>query len=148
MKKVALIFILCIIPFTVSAKDFPTRGDIYWLTQNIYHESRGESEFGQLLVGIVTLERLRSGRWGNTIHKVVTANKQFSWYSDGKSDMFYDAEAWQKAKSIARLAIMINEKLDMHGVMFYHKDSRKPYWADDMIRVVSVGRHIFYKRKK
>ncbi len=126
------------------------KGEVYWLTQNIYHEARGEDSFGQLMVGIVTLERLNNGRWGHTIKEVVTAPAQFSWYSDGKSDVPDDLEAWKGAKSIAMMSIMLYNTLDRHGVMHYHNNKVLPYWAksNQYEQVAIIGNHIFYKEVK
>lgn len=143
----ALIFVASFFLTFVSSADGQTfdKGEVYWLTQNIYHEARGESIYGQVMVGMVTLERLKSGRWGNTIKKVVTAPSQFSWHSDGKSDVPDDQVAWDSSKSVALFVIMVYNKTIDHGIMHYHKDDVKPYWADDDKKIMQIDNHIFYK---
>ena len=72
------------------------------LATNIYHEARGESYAGKVAVANVTMNRVTSPKFPNTICDVVyqaqtkenwkgntvpKRNKcQFSWYCDGKSD--------------------------------------------------------------
>jgi hypothetical protein len=53
------------ITFSVSSRDQDC------LTRNIYFEARGESEEGKVAVGIVTINRVRDGRFGNSICAVV-----------------------------------------------------------------------------
>lgn len=119
--------------------------DIHWLAQNIYHEARGETLLGKVLVGIITIERLNSGRWGDSIKSVVTANKQFSWYSDGKSDKCTDKIAWKEAKQLAIVSYNVYNMVDTGEIMFYHNKTVNPYWAKKMTKVMTVGNHIFYK---
>lgn len=52
--------------------------EIYQLANAIYHEARGESRVGQAAVGFVVLNRLRSGKWGDTVRAVVWSPRQFS----------------------------------------------------------------------
>lgn len=128
-------------------KDFD-RSELYWLTMNIYHESRGENPFGMLLVAFVTLDRLYDGRWGNTIKEVVTSPCQFSWYSDGKSDIPTDRDAWEESKKVALFAQMVFSPLkDVIDINHYHNKSVNPEWADDMEPVFVVGNHIFYQER-
>lgn len=133
-------------PLNAHGQEF-NDSEMYWLTQNIYHESRGENSCGQLMVAMVTLERLKSGRWGNTIKEVVTAPGQFSWHSDDKSNVPDDWDAWNNVKDIAFLSIMIYNNIKRHGVMYYHNDTVYPYWTKEMTKIIVIGKHTFYKEK-
>jgi len=148
MKKIILLILMIMIPCNSIAGDFPSKADIYWLTQNIYHEARGEDLFGQMMVGMVTLERLHSGKWGKTIKDVVTSPSQFSWYSDGKSDKVTNKESWSSSKTIALFSLMLYSKIRDHGVMYYHNDKVHPVWTKKMIKVAVIGNHTFYKEDK
>ena len=142
-----IFFVISIIIFLSScAYGDMSKNDIYWLSQNIYHEARGETLVGKVLVGMVTIERLNSGRWGKSIKSVVTANKQFSWYSDGKSDKCTDKKAWKEAKILALVSYNVYQEVDINGIMYYHNKTVQPYWADKMKKVVTIGNHIFYKK--
>lgn len=60
--------------------------DIYWLSRIISAESRGETLLGQIAVGNVILNRMRSSSYPNTIWGVIFDTKygvQFSPVSDG-----------------------------------------------------------------
>ena len=49
------------------------------LIDNVFHEARGESLKGQIMVASVTLSRVDDPRWPNTICEVVYQHRQFSW---------------------------------------------------------------------
>ncbi len=153
MKKWLIIVLMVVIgcflfPSFSSAnqKEFsPTNVDIYWLTQNIYHEARGEGTFGMIMVGYVTLQRLTDGRWGNTIKKVVTSKHQFSWYWDGKSDIPKDELSWNTCKSAAMVSILLNGITGYQGVIYYHDPRVNPKWRYALDQIGKVGNHIVYK---
>lgn len=121
--------------------------ELEWLARNIYHEARGESWDGMLAVGVVTLNRVKSAGYPDTIEGVVKQYKQFSWYWDGLADREPNRKAWEKAKAAAA-EVMLNPSLpiakELQGVLFYHANYVKPYWSDSRTEVATVGRHVFY----
>ncbi|ANT64939.1 Spore cortex-lytic enzyme precursor [Prosthecochloris sp. CIB 2401] len=118
-----------------------------WLARNIYHEARGESWDGMLAVGIVTLNRVNSPYFPDTIEDVVKEYKQFSWFWDGMVDRENDRDAWRMAKAAAA-EVMLNPDLpiarEIGDATYYHADYVKPYWSDGKEHVATVGRHVFY----
>ena len=64
------------------------------LALNIYFEARNQPTSGQIAVAEVTLNRVASRNYPNTVCGVVKqSNKNgcaFSWYCDGKSDKPYE----------------------------------------------------------
>lgn len=121
--------------------------DLNWLALNIYHEARGESLEGMLAVGVVTLNRVKSNRFPNSIEEVVKQRNQFSWYWDGKTDTVYDEVSWETCRSIAKILLTNKElkifkKLD--GVLYYHANYVRPSWSRSFERVATIDNHIFY----
>jgi N-acetylmuramoyl-L-alanine amidase len=121
--------------------------DLKWLALNIYHEARGESVDGMMAVGVVTLNRVNSALYPNTIEQVVKQNHQFSWYWDGKTDNIYDKKSWEVATSVAKIILMkkdlrMAKKLD--GALFYHANYVHPYWSRKKEVVATVDNHKFY----
>jgi N-acetylmuramoyl-L-alanine amidase len=53
------------------------------LAENLYHEARGESIDGQLMVAEVTINRVLSPDFPNTVCEVVNQPGQFSWVGKG-----------------------------------------------------------------
>ena len=56
---------------TVSSAAKPASGDVYLLAQCIYSESRGEPYKGQVAVGAVVLNRVKSSAFPNSISGVI-----------------------------------------------------------------------------
>ena len=46
-----------------------TKNDVECLTKNIYYEARGENTAGKYAVAHVTINRVKTGYWGNSICK-------------------------------------------------------------------------------
>lgn len=118
---------------------------------NLYHESRGESVDGNLMVMAVVLERKRARGWRDTVCGVVFQKYQFEWTSDGKSDKIEDLVAWRYVYVVAKEA-MDNVKLTLKfgkGTDHYHAKTMKKYpkWSKhkDMIKIKTVDNHIFYR---
>ena len=121
-----------------------TPAELTCLTKNIYHEARGETEAGQYAVANVTLNRLKSGKWGNNICQVVYAKKQFSWTNQKKSAKVEPA-AWAQAHEIAVNALNGTRVRGLDASLFYHADYIKsPGWVDNQHYVTQIGQHKFY----
>ena len=121
-----------------------TPAELTCLTRNIYHEARGEAEAGQYAVANVTLNRLKSGKWGNDICQVVYAKKQFSWTNQTKSAK-PDPEAWATSHKVAVNALNGTRIRGLDASLFYHADYIKsPVWVDNRHYVTQIGQHKFY----
>ena len=120
--------------------------ELFWLTQNIYWESRNQSRMGQVLVALVTVNRMQDKRWPSTIQGVVTQRSQFSWFWDGKSDRAKEPIAWEKAEKVALVVCNLYDMIDpMHKrVYWFHRDDVNPSWRHQFMKYAEVERHIFY----
>lgn len=133
------------------------------LALNIYHEARGESEEAQMAVAHVTLNRVASSRFPDSVCGVVKQARrdksgaivrhacQFSWYCDGKSDAIADnileQRAWKRAQRISKTAMAwhnVGEDFSQ-GALFYHAKYVSPYWADSFSLVTRIDQHLFYR---
>lgn len=135
------------------------------LALNIYHEARGEPIQGQFAVAQVTMNRVNSPGYPNTVCGVVTKRKHFSWTNNNltpvnKGGKFIgyrlkenvipkDMRAWNTAYKIAKVVIN-NKTYDYtHGALFYHKKGTKAWWKPhDKYAIASIGNHIFYRHDK
>lgn len=124
----------------------------YCLQQNIFFEARNQSTLGQAAVAWVTLNRVESARYPDTICEVVWQHKQFSWTHDGKSDTPSDnvleQRAWEDAGIVADVVLLdwargINSPVG--EATMYHADYVMPYWSSAYDQVVKVDSHIFYQ---
>lgn len=142
--------------FAKSPSDKKKR-ELYCLAQNIYFEAQGEPAGGQLAVALVTMHRVKSHRFPNSICGVVWQHRQFSWTHDGKSDRPRDRRAWGRARQIAKF---IYEKywklpevsriaLDItNGALHYYAPGlANPYWAKVKVITREIGGHVFLREK-
>lgn len=124
--------------------------DRHCLAQNMYFESRGESQVGQEFVAWVTLNRVMDLDFPNDICSVVWQSSQFSWTADGKSDTPTDPVAWEQAQSIAEEVMLAYgvERDPTEGATYFHADWVTPDWANRFERIVQIDGHIFYTDSK
>lgn len=129
------------------------------LAQNIYHEARGESEFGMIAVAYVTINRVYSPDYPDDVCDVVYQGKtdtngnpvrnkcQFSWYCDGKSDKITDEDIFADAKYVASYVLNTYDPSTdpTAGATMYHSVGVTPYWADSFEKTNEIENHIFYR---
>jgi N-acetylmuramoyl-L-alanine amidase len=144
-----IIIALAVMVFHGKPKQHATRdlseNDLFCMVQNLYHESRGESVLGQAAVAYVTLNRVRSPAYPDSVCDVVWQPGQFSWTEDGRSDRMTELDAIGKAVDIA-LAVSRGKIKDPTGgaLHFYAHDKVNPYWSKAGYRLI-VGEHTFVK---
>ncbi len=121
--------------------------EIVALTSNIYHESRGEPKLGKYMVGYVTINRVLSPKFPNTIYEVVVDRKQFSWYN-GRSCLIpndLNIKQWKESYEIA-IDVLQNIGFDpTFGALYFHTKDINPKWAKEKEFIIRVGNHKFYK---
>ncbi len=126
-------------PMTTAEKN-----ERYCLAMNIYFEGRSEDNRGQQAIGYVTLNRVLSHKYPNSICKVVWQRSQFSWTHDGKPDTIHNTKAWKRATMIADYVLSSYLKDTTGGALFYHAHYVKPYWIKGMKHRKVIGNHVFY----
>jgi spore germination cell wall hydrolase CwlJ-like protein len=130
------------------------------LANNIYFEARGESITGKFAVGRVTENRLKSGKFGNSMCQVVQQSRnnvcQFSWWCKGSlrelaesgSLIHVDPEAYAHSEAVANAILAGADKYNPVGdAIYYHADYLKTRWNHKFDKVTQVEHHIFYKEK-
>jgi len=133
------------------------------LSLNIYHESRSDSFAGRIAVADVTLNRVDSNLFPNTICEVVKqANMRtnwkgnvvpvrgmchFSWFCDGLSDEPMELDAYEEAQIIAEMSLSGGWRGISEGATHYHATYVTPNWINDrgMVPVGRIGAHKFYR---
>ena len=113
---------------------------------NIYHEARGESKRGKLAVAAVTMNRVKSSKYPDSICDVVWQPYQFSWTMlPEKRHLPKEGKAWQASLKIAREFSAGKKKWNGIGkATHYHNDTVRPRWSAKSRLVAQVGRHSFY----
>lgn len=133
---------------TIKANDkvVMSDADVQCLAKNIYHEAGVESRSGKIAVAQVTVNRLKAGKYGKTICKVVYAKAQFSWTLSKKlRNEKPKGELWQESLAIAKEFSRGVRAKGMANIDHYHTDYiKKPFWASYKTAMIKVGQHIFY----
>ena len=123
------------------------------LALNIFFEAWSEPIQGQLAVAEVTLNRVKSLNYPNTICEVVTQENQngcqFSWWCDGISDQPTEKYSFKRSKALAKLMIEEGEYISVVGnnATHYHTEDVIPYWSNNFTELNKIGKHIFYTEK-
>jgi len=126
---------------------------ILFLAMNIYHEARGEPIHAQIAVAEVTINRVKSPNYPNTIKGVVTqtggGSCAFSWWCDGYADEPEDKKAWARSVFLADFMLDEGEYVSVIGdkALFYHNLNVTPYWLTDVVELQQIGKHKFYRKK-
>ena len=123
------------------------------LALNIYHEARGEPKAGQYAVAEVTLNRVKSKHYPNTICEVVhqkgwdkKRKRYVSHFSWTQRDYAINTRSkqWLEATKIAQKVYDGDIKPRVKGALFYHANYVKPRWARKKKVKAKIGKHIFY----
>jgi N-acetylmuramoyl-L-alanine amidase len=114
---------------------------LLWLSLNVYHESRGEPEIGQLAVAHVTLNRALEDH--KSLADVIMAPKQFSWTFQKKSYVPIEINPLQASLRVALKAMVTPDFTK--GSTFYHHVDVYPRWAAGLMYTGRYGSHKFYR---
>ena len=110
------------------------------LARAIYGEARGEPYVGQVAVGAVIMNRVRSSKFPNTIAGVIYQSGAFDAVSDGQINLTPDATAKKAAQDA------LNGWDPSYGAIYYFNPStatNKWIWSRPM--TVTIGKHRFCK---
>ena len=121
------------------------------LAENIYYEAGSESFEGKLAVAQVTLNRVASGQFANSIcavvHQKTGETYQFSWV--GMEKYGKDTYRWEESKIVAKKAMtepVAHALLSKQNALYYHAKYVNPGWK--LTKVGQIGNHIFYKENR
>jgi spore germination cell wall hydrolase CwlJ-like protein len=128
--------------------------DLRCLAENIYFEARGEPLAGQYAVAEVTLNRVASPYFPDTICEVVHEARwdplrrrmvgAFSWTELDVTHAPRGPE-WREARVAAKAVYERTHTPVVPGALYYHATSIKPSWAHTKKSVAKIGNHIFYR---
>ena len=110
------------------------------LARAIYGEARGEPYVGQVAVGAVIMNRVRSSKFPNTIAGVIYQSGAFDAVSDGQINMTPNSTARKAAQDA------LNGWDPSYGAIYYFNPStatNKWIWSRPM--TVTIGKHRFCK---
>ena len=126
------------------------------LTRNIYWEAASEPFEGKVAVAQVTLNRMQSGKFPDSVCGVVYQKNvfyekvvcQFSWYCEGNQKMKpIHKPLWRESEEVAKKVLLEGFRLPgLKNALYYHADYVNPGWQ--LPKIDQIGRHIFYGERK
>jgi spore germination cell wall hydrolase CwlJ-like protein len=126
------------------------------LTRNIYWEAASEPFEGKVAVAQVTLNRMQSGKFPDSVCGVVHQKNvfyervvcQFSWYCEGNHKVkAIHKPMWRESEEVAKKVLLEGFRLpSLQKALYYHADYVNPGWNHPKIE--KIGRHIFYGERK
>ena len=112
--------------------------DLYLLARTIYAEGRGEPYTGQVAIGAVVMNRVRSPQFPNTIAGVVYQKHAFTAVSDGQINLTPDDKAMKAARDA------INGWDPTGGAIYYYNPAvATSAWIFDRQTITVIGKHVF-----
>ena len=123
-----------------SSSSSSNSSDINLLSRIIYSESRGEPYAGQVAVGAVVLNRVKSSSFPNSIAGVIYQSGAFDAVSDGQINLTPNSTAKKAAQDA------LNGWGPTYGAIYYFNPrtaTNKWIWSRPM--TVTIGNHRFCK---
>ena len=125
------------------------------LAKNIYHEAGSEPFEGKVAVAQVTMNRVASGKFADTVCGVVYQRTtaydkvicQFSWFCE-KNHVTRPIHTtlFKESEEVAKMVMLEGFTLpNMKEAIYYHADYVNPRWNKP--KIGQIGRHIFYKER-
>lgn len=112
--------------------------DVNLLTRLIYGEARGESYAGQVAVGAVVMNRIKSASFPNTMSGVIYQSYAFTAVSDGQINLTPNATAKKAALDA------MNGWDPTYGALYYYNPATATSaWIFSRKTTVTIGNHVF-----
>lgn len=112
--------------------------DVYLLAKTIHAEGRGEPYTGQVAIGAVILNRVRSSAFPNTVSGVVYQKGAFTAVDDGQINLAPNDTAMRAARDA------MNGWDPSGGAIYYYNPAvATSSWIFDRQTVTVIGKHVF-----
>lgn len=123
---------------TTSRPSKVDEGQVYLLARVIYAEARGEPFEGQVAVGAVLVNRLRSSRFPNNLWGIIFGKGEFCTVRDGQVWLTPSNEAYRAA----RLALSGWDP-SKGALFFYNPAKTTSNWIWSRPVTAKIGNHVF-----
>ena len=115
-----------------------SNSDVNLLARLIYGEARGESYVGQVAVGAVVMNRIKSASFPNTLSGVIYQKYAFTAVADGQINLTPDANAKKAAQDA------MNGWDPTYGAIYYYNPkTATSSWIFTRKTTVTIGNHVF-----
>ena len=125
------------------ASDYYNSTDLYWLSRIISAEAKGEPFAGQIAVGNVVLNRVRSSQFPNTVKGVIFDTKYGTQFSPVASGTIYNTPT---ASAVRAAKICLEGySLSTKMIYFYNPSIATSSWIGrTRPYIMTIGNHKFY----
>lgn len=123
------------------------------MARNIYWEAASEPFEGKVAVAQVTMNRMNSGKFPDSVCGVVYQKTtfytkvicQFSWFCETNHQVKpVHEKMYKESEEVAKMVMLEGFRLpNLKEAIYYHADYVNPRWNKD--KITQIGRHIFYK---
>jgi spore germination cell wall hydrolase CwlJ-like protein len=138
-------------PFHLAVNTRNGRQALQCLTQAAYFEAGASGPLAQAAVVQVVLNRVRHPDFPKSVCGVVYEGAdradgcQFTFTCDGTLQRPVDPVAFEEAKKVAGRALSGYVDRAVGAATYYHADYVFPTWAPTLVKLATVGPHIFYR---
>ena len=123
-----------------SSSSTNNSSNVNLIAKAIYGEARGEPYAGQVAVGAVIMNRVKSSKFPNTIAGVIYQSGAFDAVSDGQINLTPDATAKKAAQDA------LNGWDPSYGAIYYfNPNTATNKWIWSRPLTVTIGKHRFCK---
>ena len=115
-----------------------TSSDVYLMAKAIYAEGRGESYTGQVAIGAVIMNRVKSPEFPNTIAGVIYQKGAFTAVDDGQINLEPNDTTYRAARDA------MNGWDPTYGCLYYYNPAvATSSWIFGRETVTVIGKHVF-----
>ncbi len=126
-----------------KAASYYNSTDLYWLSRIISAEAKGEPLSGQIAVGNVVLNRVRSTSFPNTVKDVIFDKKYGVQFSPVSNGTVYNTPV--PSAVIAAKACLEGYTLSTRTLYFFNPSLTSATWiANNRPYIMTIGNHKFY----
>lgn len=125
------------------ASSYYNATDLYWLSRIISAEARGEPFLGQIAVGNVVLNRVRSSEFPNTVKGVIFDTKYGTQFSPVSNGAIYNTPT-ESAVMAAKICLE-GYSLSTRMIYFFNPSISTSSWISrTRPYIMTIGHHKFY----
>lgn len=107
-------------------------------------EAEGEDVEGKALVMLVVLNRVWSDKFPDSIEGVITQERQFTAYENGRYERLEpDEECWD-----ALGMVMYDHWDESQGALYFESESDSTWHQENLKKLFKHGKHIFYTERE
>ena len=127
-----------------SGHSYYREDEVYWLARIISAEARGEPFLGQIAVGNVVLNRVRSPYYPNTIYGVIFDRAYGVQFAPVANGTVYAAPT--PSAILAAKVVLDGYSISDEALYFIEPRKATSYWVpNNRTYLLTVGAHYFYK---